>query len=80
MRRSIHMVEEKEVPFPYSITKGLFTLLMIFGALLFIIWTVVMFIKSGKVLDWGIYAICIILVLMGFFGRQLFALKEKKYS
>ncbi len=74
------MVEEKEVPFPYAITKGLFTLLMIAGILLFTVWTIIMFIKSGRILDWGIYAICVIMVLMGFFGRQLYGLKEKKYS
>jgi len=74
------MVEEKEVPFPYAITKGLFTLLMIAGILLFIVWTIVMFINSGRILDWGIYAICVIMALMGFFGRLLYGLKEKKYS
>jgi hypothetical protein len=74
------MVEEKEVPFPYAISKVLFTLLMIAGILLFIGWTIVMFIHSGRLLDWGIYAICVIMVLMGFFGRQLYALKDKKYS
>jgi len=74
------MVEEKHVPFPYSISKGLFTLLMVLVILLFIVWTVVMFIKSGRILDWGIYAVCIIMVLMGFFGRWLYSIKEKQGS
>ncbi len=71
------MVEEKQAPFPYAISKGLFTLLMVAGALLFIVWTIVMFIKSGHILDWGIYSISVVMVLMGLFGRMLYTEKEK---
>ncbi|MGA1849085.1 MAG: hypothetical protein ACMUHB_07070 [Thermoplasmatota archaeon] len=74
------MAEEKQVPFPYSISKGLFTLLMVLGILLFVVWTVVMFIKSGRILDWGIYSICVVMVLMGLFGRWVYSIKEKQDS
>jgi hypothetical protein len=80
MRRSIRMVEEKQVPFPHSISKGIFTLLMAGGVILFITWTIAMFIKSGRILDWGIYAVSIILVLMGLFGRLVHSANEKQNS
>ena len=74
------MADEKQVPFPHSISKGIFTLLMAGGIILFIVWTVAMFIKSGRILDWGIYAVSIILVLMGFFGRLVHSTSEKQDS
>ena len=74
------MIDEKQIPFPASISKTLFSLLMIVGILLFVVWTVIMFLKSGRILDWGIYSICIVMVLMGLFGRLLYSAKEKQDS
>ena len=80
MERLIRMAEEKQVPFPHSLSKGIFTLLMVAGIILFITWTIAMFIKSGRILDWGIYAVSIILVLMGLFGRLVHSTEGKQDS
>jgi hypothetical protein len=77
---AILMVEEKQVPFPHSISRGIFTLIAVAGVILFITWTIAMFIKSGRILDWGIYAVSIILVLIGIFGRLVHTVDRKQDS
>lgn len=77
---AIHMAEEKEVPFPTSVSKGFFTVIMVLGIIFFVVWTPLMIYHSGRVLDWGVYSVTIVMVLMGLFGRMIYSRKEKESS
>lgn len=66
------MVEDKQVLLPGSFVKGLFTLLMIAGVVLYIAWTGFLIVKHGVFFDFGLYSLCIVMFLFGLTGRMLF--------
>ncbi|MFO8050490.1 MAG: hypothetical protein R6V01_02180 [Thermoplasmatota archaeon] len=74
------MAEEKQVLLPRNLVKNLFTILMVAGILLYLGWTAVLIIRHGVFFDFGLYSICIIMVLFGLTGRMLFGGQAKMES
>ncbi len=74
------MVDEKSTQMPKSLIRSLFTALMVFGILLYVIWIIAASIINEKVIlfDLGLYSITIIMILMGMTGRYLYGLKMTK--
>ncbi len=72
------MAEEPEVKMPLSIIRGAFTILLVIGVLLYVGWTVLLIIEKGIFFDLGLYSICVVMILMGLFGRLLYGHKIKQ--
>ncbi len=72
------MVEEKQVTLPNSYLRGVSNLLIAISILLLVVWTVVMFLKQGKLFDVGLYSVFIVLFLFGLTGRLLYTDRMRK--
>lgn len=75
---AIPMVEEKQVSLPNSYLRGFSNILMAISILLLVVWTIVMFLKQGKLFDVGIYSVFTILFLFGLTGRLLYTDRMRK--
>jgi len=72
------MVEDKHIALPNSYLRGLSNVLIAFSILLLVVWTVVMFLKQGKLFDVGLYSVFIVLFLFGLTGRLLYTDRMRK--
>ena len=71
------MVDERESQLPKPLIRNMFTVLMVLGILLYVVWLIAASIINGKVIifDLGLYSITILMFLMGLTGRYLYGLK-----
>jgi hypothetical protein len=71
---------KKEPELHPSIPKTFYTILLVAGIALLVIWYVVYLIPQQRYFDPGLYAITAVLIAFGLVGRLLYSALEKQYE